>query len=360
MFLSGANPFGLPPPEKEQHLTTELVGLLAHHRARCAPYARIVADWERQPPHGRTATECYPFVPVTVFKEYDLRSVTGDGMSVRSSSTTGKEASRIFVDKSTKKRQTLSASRILSDFIGANQRPYLVFDQDQSVRGIESMSARGAAILSLAPLASELHFVMRETHGRLVLDRTMLERALQAIGDRPFIAYGFTYVLFQAHQEMAGPGFTRTLRAHPQSVLLHSGGWKRMTGLEVSKPEFNRSIAAVWGLGTEQVIDFYGTVEQVGMPYPDCAEGSKHVPYWGDIIVRRADTLQPACPGEVGLIQLLSCVPLSAPNHSVLTEDLGEIVREDGCPCGRRGKAFRFRGRAPKAEIRGCSDAAHG
>ena len=37
-----------------------------------------------------------------------------------------------------------------------------------------------------------------------------------------------------------------------------------------------------------------GAVEQVGMPYPDCAAGLKHPPYWGDVIIRRADTLQPA------------------------------------------------------------------
>ncbi len=92
------------------------------------------------------------------------------------------------------------------------------------------------------------------------------------------------------------------------------------------------------------------------MPYPDCRAGNKHVPYWADVIIRRADTLEPAGVGEVGLIQLLNCLPLGAPNHSVLTEDLGELVLEDGCACGRRGRAFVFRGRAPRAEVRGCSD----
>ena len=61
-------------------------------------------------------------------------------------------------------------------------------------------------------------------------------------------------------------------------------------------------------------------------------------------------------PGEQGLIQLISALPLAAPNHSVLSEDLGEIVSLDGCPCGRRGTSFVFRGRAPRSETRGCSD----
>jgi hypothetical protein len=357
MFLDNQPPFSLPPADKERYLSAQLAELLAHHRARCAPYAQVVADWERQPSPGVTDTERYPFLPVTIFKEYDLRSTAVEGMSVRSSSTTGTAAARIFVDKPTKKRQAISANRILADFIGTEPRPYLVFDLDRTVRGIESMSARGAAILSLAHLATDFHFVMREgSDGQLELDPEAFSRALVAVGDRAFIAYGFTYILFQAHTELAGryAGLRRV--AHPGSVLLHSGGWKRLTALAVDKPQFNRSVADVWGLAPENVLDFYGAVEQVGMPYPDCAAGLKHAPYWGDVIIRRADTLQPAAPGEPGLIQLINCLPLSAPNHSVLTEDMGELVLNDGCSCGRRGKAFVFRGRAQRAEVRGCSD----
>ena len=126
--------------------------------------------------------------------------------------------------------------------------------------------------------------------------------------------------------------------------------------MSVDKATFNRAVSAPWGLVPEHVIDFYGAVEQVGLPYPDCSQGLKHVPYWAEVITRRSDSLEPSAVGEQGLLQLVSCLPLSAPNHNVLTEDLGEIVLEDGCACGRRGRAFVFRGRAPKAEARGCSD----
>jgi hypothetical protein len=359
MFLEGQAPFGLFGEDKTRYLTAQLNDLLEHHRSRCPAYARLVADWERHSIPGRPDIERYPFIPVTVFKEYDLRSTDQGGMSVRSSSTTGTSASRIFVDKPTKKRQSLSASRILADFIGTTARPYVVFDLERSVRGLDSMSARGAAILSLSHLASEFFFVMKEMPGgEMVLDHSALDRALAAVGDRPFMAYGFTYILFQVHQQLAS---TRDLPpAHPDSVLLHSGGWKRMTSIAVDKTEFNRTISGIWQLSPARVIDFYGAVEQVGMPYPDCSEGLKHVPYWAEVIVRSADSLRPAPAGEAGLIQLVNCLPLSCPNHSVLTEDLGEIVLEDGCRCGRRGKAFVFRGRAPRAELRGCSDVGRG
>lgn len=356
MFLEGRAPFSLPPADKEQYLSGQLAELLDHHRAACPQYARLVDDWLRQRGNG-SGTAQYPFVPVSVFKEYDLRSTTDAGLSVRSSATTGAQSSRIFVDKPTRKRQSLSANRILGDFIGTAPRPYLVFDVERTVRGLDALSARGAAILSLSHLASEFHFVLREQpDGALSVDREALAHALDAIGDGPFIAYGFTYILYQSHQQLIAAG--GEFRAHPDSVLLHSGGWKRMTSLSVDKATFNRTIAGAWKLPASRVIDFYGSVEQVGMAYPDCPEGLKHVPYWGEVIVRRADTLEPAAPREPGLIQLLNCLPLSAPNHSVLTEDIGEIVIEDGCGCGRRGRGFVFRGRAPRAELRGCSDVA--
>jgi hypothetical protein len=357
LFLEGVSPFGLAPADKERFLGERLEALLEHHSRGCAPYAALIRDWEAHRRPQPLALEDYPFIPVTAFKEYDLRSTAGEGMSLSSSATTSGTASRVFADRATRKRQTASASRILADFIGEEKRPYIVFDLERTVRGTEAMSARGAAILSLAHLASEFHFVMAEREGRLEVDGEALRRAMESTAGAPFIAYGFTYILYQAHQELRRRGFEAPA-AHPSSVLLHSGGWKRLGEIAVDKPSFNRAVAGVWGLEPRRVIDFYGAVEQVGVPYPDCPEGLKHVPYWAEVIIRRSDSLEPAREEETGLIQLLNCLPLSAPNHSVLTEDLGEIVLSGGCPCGRQGKVFRFKGRAPRSETRGCSDVA--
>lgn len=353
LFMPGVTPFAMAPADKAVFLAARLAELLEYHRARCPGYSRLLSDWDKYGQGEGDAVQRYPFVPVTVFKEYDLRSVSGDVAVVRSSATTSTQASRIYIDKASRKRQSRSANLILADFIRAERRPYIVFDLEDTVRGAQAFSARGAAILALAHLASEFHFVLREGANGPELDPDALGRALDKIGDAPFIAYGFTFMLYNAHRQMASLDLPR---AHPDSVLLHSGGWKKLVELAVEKPVFNAVVSGPWGLQPSRVVDFYGAVEQIGMPYPDCSEGYKHVPYWADVITRRADTLAPASVGESGLIQLISCLPLAAPNHSVLTEDLGRIVREDGCACGRLGKAFLFEGRAPRSEVRGCSD----
>jgi hypothetical protein len=350
LFLPGVAPFALSPAARRDYLRPRLAALTRHHRSACAPYARLVGEWDAH--RGGDEPEDQPFLPVTLFKEYELRSTAGPAMRLHSSSTTSDRPSRIFVDQATRLRQSLSANRILADFLGDQRRPYLVFDVPDAVRGADALTARGAAILSLAHLASDVYFVGRMADGDVVLDEARLAEARQRIGGQPFLAYGFTFVLFQMHERWsAGPA-----AAHPDSRILHSGGWKRLAHLAVDRRRFNETIAGAWGLAPEHVLDFYGLVEQAGIPYPDCAAGFKHPPYWADVIVRRTDSLEPAGIAEKGLLQLVSCLPLSAPNHSVITEDLAELVLLDGCACGRRGKAFVFRGRAPRAAVRGCSD----
>ena len=57
-----------------------------------------------------------------------------------------------------------------------------------------------------------------------------------------------------------------------------------------------------------------------------------------------------------GFIEVMSILPSSYPGQALLTEDIGEIIGIDDCPCNRKGKYFVFRSRAKKVELRGCGD----
>ncbi len=74
------------------------------------------------------------------------------------------------------------------------------------------------------------------------------------------------------------------------------------------------------------------------------------------MIVRDVRTLRPAPFGVEGVLQVVSALPTSYPGHSLLTEDLGTVLGEDDCACGRKGKYFAVRGRVARSEMRGCSD----
>jgi phenylacetate-coenzyme A ligase PaaK-like adenylate-forming protein len=135
---------------------------------------------------------------------------------------------------------------------------------------------------------------------------------------------------------------------------LHGGGWKKLTSLAVDNQTFKARIADVCGIS--DVCDYYGMVEQTGSIFLECGAGVLHASIFSEIIVRDSVTFAPLGPRQTGLLQVLSLLPTSYPGHSLLTEDLGEILGEDNCPCGRKGKYFAVHGRVVNAEVRGCSD----
>ena len=97
-------------------------------------------------------------------------------------------------------------------------------------------------------------------------------------------------------------------------------------------------------------------VEQTGSLFVECSHGNMHPTKYSEVLIRDPFTFEPLPPLQKGLIQVTSLLPTSYPGHSLLTEDIGMIVANDSCPCGLVGKHFRVIGRAPKAEVRGCSD----
>ncbi|MBS2023551.1 MAG: acyl-protein synthetase, partial [Deltaproteobacteria bacterium] len=125
-----------------------------------------------------------------------------------------------------------------------------------------------------------------------------------------------------------------------------------LEALAISRAQLEDRLLSRVALGSK-VIDYYGLVEQVGVIYPLCEHGFRHVPVWADVLVRDAHTLAPVTDAG-GLLQLMNPLARGAPYHSVLTEDLGRIV-SGPCACGRSGKRFELLGRIPKAEVRGCA-----
>ena len=111
-------------------------------------------------------------------------------------------------------------------------------------------------------------------------------------------------------------------------------------------------LARVFGCSPDRIVDFYGMVESVGVIYPDCSEGNKHGPVFGDVIVRNPLTLEPVAAGEYGIVQVCSVLPTSFPGHLLLTEDRAQVIAYDGCPW-ETGYQFPFcgthsQGRAPR------------
>lgn len=338
----------LPPygPRDEATFLAEMSALTAHHLRGCAAYQRIWPEWQR----ADSVAEL-PWLHVGLFKLLQLRT-EAEGLqhqrTLHSSSTSGQGASQVVLDARSARLQGQSSVAILQNFIGSERRPLVVLDSARALRSAQ-MSARIAAALSLRPLASDMHFVLDDIQRPEGLHWRQLIDAIQEASGA--ILYGFTYLLWAAWADVPAEvrAVLRTKRLH----FVHSGGWKKLESARVDHAAFAARLLADAGPGSA-VTDYYGLVEQVGVIYPLCSEGYRHVPVWAEVIVRDPWSLQPLVD-HPGQLQLMNPLAWGAPYHNVLTEDMARIV-PGACACGRQGARFVLLGRMPKAEVRGCAN----
>jgi phenylacetate-coenzyme A ligase PaaK-like adenylate-forming protein len=355
--LLAVPPYSLPRDEQQAALLGLLKDELDYAGHRNPAVRSYFQHW---PVSVRSADKIadLPFLPVGLLKAQPPLSLVEPQEIKRilaSSSTTGQMPSRIALDSPTARRMTKAVVAITQDFIGSARRPYLVVDVPSSTEVGSELGARGAAIRGLQPFASEVTYCLKpDEDGNLTLEWDKLRHFAERKGTSPVLVYGFTYILWKY---LVKPLLEDNISFGMSGVhILHSGGWKLLQDEAVDKKSFNEGVARVFGCRPDRVIDFYGMVENVGVIYPDCREGNKHVPAFADVLVRDPLTLRPVREGERGIVQVCSVLPTSFPGHLLLTEDIAEIVAYDGCRCGRRGTCFRFVGRVPKAEIRGCGN----
>ena len=355
--LLADEPYAVGPDSHERALLALLKEELAYACERSPRIRNYLEQWPIDyRSSGRIAD--LPFLPASVFKmNPPLALVEREEISrtLTSSATTGQVPSRVVLDAATAKRMSKGVMAIIRDFIGPQRRPYLIVDTPGTLAGDGELGARGAAIQGLRSFATEVVCCLNaDPAGDLMLDIEKLVEYAQKWKEAEVLVYGFTYLIWNhLVKPLESKGLSLNL---PNARVLHSGGWKRLQAQAVNKETFGRGVSAAFGCSSDRVTDFYGMVENVGVVYPDCEHGNKHVPTFANVIIRDQLTLEPVARGEKGLVQVCSVLPTSFPGFLVLTEDMAELIHHDGCPCGRRGTAFRFVGRAPKAEIRGCGN----
>ncbi len=346
--LMRAPQYSLAQAEKESVLTEQISALTDHHRGSCPEYERLVRIL-RPGYQGAERLADIPYLPVGLFKSHALRSIPESAIfkTLQSSGTTGQQPSRIVLDRETAQRQTLALSRIMTHLLGPRRLPMLLVESPSLIKDRRQFNARVAGLLGMMNFGRDHVYALDD---RLELNRSALGEFLDRFGKEPFLIFGFTFVVWQHFLlRLAGENVDLS-----NGLLIHSGGWKKLQEQAVGAEEVRRRFRAETGLC--RIYNFYGMVEQVGSVYLEGEDGYFYPPNFADVIVRDPVTLEELPPGEPGVLQVLSALPLSYPGHSLLTEDLGVIHAIDSSSCGRRGKAFSVLGRLPRAELRGCSD----
>lgn len=345
-------PYSLPKAEKQRMLDDRLHELTRLHYCQCQGYRRIMdaagMDMEQLPPYQEL-----PFLPVRIFKEFELRSCHQEEVvkTMTSSGTTGQQVSRIFLDRETSSLQTKCLTRIVSSFLGTKRVPMLILDSSAVIKNRHMFSARGAGILGFSMFGSKRCYALNE---EMELDIEGMKAFLEAHAGETIFLFGFTFMIWQHfYKKLLESGYRPDLS---KGILIHGGGWKKLVTEKVSPEAYKAALHEVCGILPENVHDYYGMVEQTGTIYMECEYGHLHTSCFSDVLIRRPEDFSLAWKGERGLVEVVSVLPQSYPGHVLLTEDEGIILGEDDCPCGRKGKYFKIEGRIKNAEIRGCSD----
>jgi hypothetical protein len=347
--LLATPPFGMESGEKRGLYAQELSDLTLHHYHCCPEYRRL-SCLLGYTPDARMAVEEIPFIPVRLFKEYDLLSVGKQDIikTMTSSGTSGQAVSRIYLDKTTAAYQTKALVRIVSSFIGNKRLPLLIVDSPSVIKSRALFSARGAGILGFSMLGRDATYMLDENNQ---IDFARLDAFLEKHRSSRILFFGFTFIIWEyLCQALRREG----RRLEIDGILIHGGGWKQLTSIAVDNATFKKELRETCGI--QSVCNYYGMVEQTGSIFMECSQGVLHASLYSDLIIRDPVTFSVLPVGQPGLVQLVSLLPSSYPGHSILTEDIGEILGEDDCPCGRKGRYFRIHGRVKNAEVRGCSD----
>lgn len=344
------NPFSLCQKEKEEILLKGLLDLTEQHQRSCVPYGNILNALGFKKDLV-SKIENIPFIPVRLFKELELRSIADDEVFkvMTSSGTTGQKVSRIYLDRKTANNQQKTLVKIVSDFTGNERLPMLIIDSPSVVKNRAMFSARGAGILGFSIFGKDRVYALDDDMNiKLEIIQDFLEKHC---GEK-ILLFGFTFMVWQHfYKSLKNMGEYLPME---HAILIHGGGWKKLSQEAVSPKEFHERLREVCGI--KRVCDYYGMVEQTGCIYMECEEGHLHSSIYSDVLIRRGIDFSTCDIGEKGIIQVLSPLAESYPGHSLLTEDEGVLMGIDDCPCGRKGKYFRVLGRLKNAELRGCSD----
>jgi len=344
-------PFSLDREAKGALYKRALADLTDHHAERSPEYRRIVEVLGYRRDAVASAADI-PFIPVRLFKEYELLSVDRADVvkTMTSSGTTGQRVSKIFLDRDTSANQTKVLTKIVSSFIGKKRMPMLVIDSRAVLKDRNLFSARGAGILGFSMFGHDVTYALDEN---MQLDIPAIQAFIDKHRGTPPLLFGFTFMIWQHfYTALKAAGLRLELDG---GIMIHGGGWKKLVEQAVDSHTFGKAIHDVCGVS--HVYNYYGMVEQTGSIFMECEKGHLHASIFSDVLIRDHRDFSVLPTGQSGLVQLLSLLPASYPGHSILSEDVGTVLGEDDCPCGRHGKYFALHGRVQSAEVRGCSDA---
>lgn len=343
------DPYQMIKAEKNELFRSYFKKLNDHHYDNCNEYKVILDNLKFS--KSNKNLESYPMLPINIFKDYNLISSSKEKIvkKVLSSGTSGNSLSKINLDKVNALNQMKVLTKLLETFIGSERLPMLIFDQDPKKNPKIKFNARVAAIHGFSLLGKDYCYVL-DKNDDLIFEG--LKNFVKKFGNQKFLIFGFTSLIYRALLTKNGTNKDKINLSN--GILIHGGGWKKLEKNKIKNKDFKKILFEKYKL--KSVFNYYGLVEQTGSIFIEGINCNYlHTSIFSDIFIRDKN-FNILKKKQKGMIQLMSLLPSSYPGHNILTEDVGELIGEDDCKCGLKGKYFKVHGRLKDAELRGCSD----
>ena len=299
------------------------LALFARQYALCAPYRRLCLG-QGASPDSVTRWQDIPAVPAAAFKVFDLSCVpTGETAAVfHSSGTTGAQTSRHYFDQEALTLYEISLRAGFNAALPARPRTLWALMPEPSA----------------APNSSLSHMLGALHAGRFFWDNdAALSAALSKIAE-PITLFGTAFAFVQLFD-----GAAQNWRLPEGSIIIETGGFKGRTR-DVPRDELYKLFGSRLGVSLTRCFSEYGMSEMASQFYGQGLNPEKRGPHWVRTRTIDPETGEDAPPGTPGLLRHYDLANF----NSVLalqTQDLGTLT-----PNG-----FVLHGRAPDAEVRGCS-----
>lgn len=336
--------------EKKEFFDKKLINLIQFHYKNCSSYKKILNKLN----YNLRNKNLYdiPFLPVSLFKKFDLYSVKFKEIKkiLRSSGTTGSIPSKIHLDSFNSKNQTWVLSKIIEKILGKKRLPMLVIDKSPKGLSRFSYNARVAAINGFSIFGKEVTYLL-DNKGQI--DKENLDLFLKKYSKEKFFIFGFTnYIYENLIQKKLGSKKQPSLK---NAILIHGGGWKKLEEKSIDNKIFKKKIRSIYNI--EKIYNYYGLIEQTGSIFIECPKCSCFkCSIYSDVIIRDKNLNIITKDGKKGFLQVMSLLPTSYPGNSLLTEDIAELKNDIKCVCDNGSKKFVIHGRSKNSELRGCAN----
>ncbi len=337
------NSYSLVKDDKNKFIKKELNFLNKHHLT-CKEYKKITDFLNIS---NQTKIEFLPMLPIRLFKKYDLITTKDKIVKKIFSSGTSGSRSRINLDAQNAKFQSLVLKKIFEDNFGSDRFPMLIIDKKPSKKQIFDASIAG--ILGFSIFGRDHTYLLNEDN---TINYEKIRNFIKKYeGQKKFI-FGLTSKIYEY---LVKSFDQKKLNLNLKSdFIVHGGGWKKLENKKISNDKFKKLLQSKFKIN--KIINYYGMVEQTGSIFFECELNNYfHVSNFSEIFIRDKN-LSVINDSNSGIIQLISILPRSYPGHNILTEDVGIILGQDDCKCGKKGKYFKILGRVKNAESRGCGN----